>query len=468
MCLASSRARPFFFSAWDMPLDVRACAVACGPSVHAIAPAIAGCAQGAVSDAGSVLEEAASLLLRSDADVWARVAVAFRPCLLELVARTWEHAHALHALAYLIGAFEEIYTLLEAFLRRHYAHGLPMDEAHLVSLWRMLRAAPHLAHTLQWPSSTLYCVFASREHATATRCLAIECYAAQEHLSNAARDALRDAWIGDAPALLTHMDVRTMPVHEQQRIDALWRACEACPLTPTDAPLLLESVSSTLSLLGDLIVDAPWTDVDSDPFICTSGALDAIQRVLLHVTLRLPVLLSGPPASGKTHLLTYLATRLARTEHGMPPYLSIPLGDQSGVDAKALIGSYVSSSTRPGTFEFVEGALTRAVRAGMWVILEDLDKASTDVLSVIAPLAEALGPTKAMGARPVLDLGPRGRIEAAPGFALLATRSTRTGAARPMFLSTAVPRLCMPCSGMVRRDRGLSASAIVRPPTDAT
>lgn len=437
MCLASSRARPFFFSAWDMPLDVRACAVACGPSVHAIAPVIAGCAQGAVSDAGCVLEEAASLLLRSDADAWARVAVAFRPCLLELVARTWEHAHAVHALAYLIGAFEEIYTLLEAFLRRHYAHGLPMDEAHLVSLWRMLRAAPHLAHTLQWPSSTLYCVFASREHATATRCLAIECYAAQEHLSNAARDALRDAWIGDAPALLTHMDVRTMPVHEQQRIDAIWRACEACPLTPTDAPVPLESVSSSLSLLGDMIVDAPpCTDDGTDPFICTSGALDAIQRVLLHVTLRLPVLLSGPPASGKTHLLTYLATRLARTEHGMPPYLSIPLGDQSGVDAKALIGSYVSSTTRPGTFEFVEGALTRAVRAGMWVILEDLDKASTDVLSVIAPLAEALGPTKAMGTRPVLDLGARGRIEAAPGFALLATRSTRTSAARPMFLSS--------------------------------
>ena len=159
-----------------------------------------------------------------------------------------------------------------------------------------------------------------------------------------------------------------------------------------------------------MIVDAPpWTDDDSDPFICTSGALDAIQRVLLHVTLRLPVLLSGPPASGKTHLLTYLATRLARTEHGMPPYLSIPLGDQSGVDAKALIGSYVSSTTRPGTFEFVEGALTRAVRAGMWVILEDLDKASTDVLSVIAPLAEALGPTKAMGCLLYTSPSPRDR-----------------------------------------------------------
>lgn len=419
-----------------MPLDVRACAVACGPSVHAIAPVIAGCAQGSVSDAGSVLEAAASLLLQPDADVWARVAVAFRPCLLELVARTLEHAHAVHALAYLIGAFEEIYTLLEAFLRRHYAHGLPMDEAHLVSLWRMIRAAPHLAHTLQWPSSHLYCVFASRKHATAMRCLAVECYAVQEHLSNAARDALRDAWIGEAPALLSHMDVRAMPMREQQRIDDLWRACETCPLTPTDAPLPLETVSSSLSLLGDMIVDAPQTQVGSDPFICTAGALDAIQHVLLHVTLRLPVLLSGPPASGKTHLLTYLATRLARTQHDMPPYLSIPLGDQSGVDAKALIGSYVSSTTKPGTFEFVEGALTRAVRAGMWVILEDLDKASTDVLGVIAPLAEALGPTKAMGARPVLDLGPRGRVEAAPGFALLATRSTRAEAPRPMFLSS--------------------------------
>lgn len=431
-------------------INLRACAAACNERVYAAAPVLEECAHHSFSHVhvDAVLDAASALLENPDPDVCANTAVAFRPLLLELVARRSHRAETVHALAFLIGAFEECYTQLESFLQRHFPHGLPVDdELHLTSLLRIVRAAPHIAHRLGWRSSYLYKVFASKHGTPATlRLLAIECYAIQEHLSNAARDALRQAWVGDAPAPLhvlhAHtIDVRLFPVYEQERIEALWRACEevtplTTPVSDTSAVYVTpEHLSPSLTCVASMIMPSNGASMN-DTFVATPSAQDTMRQILLHVSLRLPVLLSGPAACGKTHLLTYLATRLSHPKEGMPPFLSIPLGDQSGVDAKALLGSYVSSSTKPGTFEFVEGALTRAVRAGVWVILEDLDKASTDVLSVLAPLAEALGPTKTIGARPILDLGPRGKVVAAPGFALLGTRCVRPEAPRAMFLSS--------------------------------
>ena len=149
---------------------------------------------------------------------------------------------------------DRCYTQLESFLQRHFPHGLPVDdELHLTSLLRIVRAAPHIAHRLGWRSSYLYKIFASKHGTPATlRLLAIECYAIQEHLSNAARDALRQAWVGDAPAPLhvlhAHtIDVRLFPVYEQERIEALWRACEE--VTPLTTPVSDTSAVYVLSLI---------------------------------------------------------------------------------------------------------------------------------------------------------------------------------------------------------------------------
>ena len=425
-----------------MPVDVRACAAACGAAAHAAAPVLRACADGTVSHIPTIFAAAAPLL-RAPPAVAEAVAVAFRAFFLELLARLLDDAGAVHTLGAWAGVFEEAYPLIEAHLQRHYARGLPTDVAHLWTRLRLLRAAPLLAHDLGWPAAPLYCVFADRARPTTERLLALECYAVQAQLSAAAHAALRDAWIGDAPAPLdvdgTSMDVRAAPIFEQARIDRLWHAC-AAPLPPTPAPLYVSAadLSPSTALIGSLLWPAARGvgGAPPTPFVSTHSTEAAVRDTLLHVSLRLPLVVRGPPASGKTHLLQALAHRCAARSDGLPPCLSIPLGDQSGVDAKALLGSYVSSRERPGTFSFVEGALTRAVRAGLWVVLEDIDKASSDVLSVIAPLAEALGPTKPVGARPTLDLGAHGRVVAARGFALLATRTVRADAPRAQFLSS--------------------------------
>ena len=56
-------------------------------------------------------------------------------------------------------------------------------------------------------------------------------------------------------------------------------------------------------------------------------------------------------------------------------------------DAKDLVGNYVCSDT-PGSYVMQEGPLTAAVKKGLWIVIEDVDLASFDLLSVLIPLIE--------------------------------------------------------------------------------
>ena len=94
--------------------------------------------------------------------------------------------------------------------------------------------------------------------------------------------------------------------------------------------------------------------------------------------------------------------------------LKIHLGDQT--DSKTLLGTYVCTQT-PGVFRWQPGLLTLAVSEGRWILIEDIDLAPSDVLSVLLPLLETRE----------LFLASRGeRIHAASGFQLFATRTTDT------------------------------------------
>ncbi|KAK9666010.1 hypothetical protein RND81_14G153400 [Saponaria officinalis] len=57
------------------------------------------------------------------------------------------------------------------------------------------------------------------------------------------------------------------------------------------------------------------------------------------------------------------------------------------IDGKTLIGSYVCSE-QPGEFRWQPGPLTQAVKAGFWVVLENIDQAASDVQSILLPLLE--------------------------------------------------------------------------------
>ena len=82
------------------------------------------------------------------------------------------------------------------------------------------------------------------------------------------------------------------------------------------------------------------------------------------------------------------------------------------VCSQALLGTYRCTDI-PGQFVFQEGALTRAVSQGHWLLLEDIDAAPMDVISLLLPLLTS-------GA---LYLPGRGHtVKAAPGFQIFATQ----------------------------------------------
>jgi len=63
------------------------------------------------------------------------------------------------------------------------------------------------------------------------------------------------------------------------------------------------------------------------------------------------------------------------------------------------------------------------MRGGLWLVLEDIDRASSDVLGSVLPLVESFRLHKAIGAPAELDVPGHGTVQAAENFLLFATRS---------------------------------------------
>ena len=163
--------------------------------------------------------------------------------------------------------------------------------------------------------------------------------------------------------------------------------------------------------------------------VTTSVITIALRHILPHLQLGIPVLLTSPPSSGKTHILDYLSSQIYPAHQPRNRILTIPLADTT-IDVKSLLGTYVSSPAKPGSFEYKEGALARGIRAGYWVIFEDVDRASMEMLVTIAGLTRSLKPGRA-GRRAKLAVPGRDPIEAGHGFAIFAFRTTQQGAHTP-------------------------------------
>lgn len=123
-----------------------------------------------------------------------------------------------------------------------------------------------------------------------------------------------------------------------------------------------------------------------------------------------PCLVRGTVGAGKTSLVRSLASKLSQ------PLVSVQLGDQA--DVHTLVGGYVCSEVA-GQFAWREGPLARAMRQGSWLLLEDLERASPDVSSLLLAVLQS-------GAVP--GLPPR-----AAGFQLVATHRESV---HPVILAT--------------------------------
>uniref|UniRef100_A0A8D2MF30 Midasin n=1 Tax=Zonotrichia albicollis TaxID=44394 RepID=A0A8D2MF30_ZONAL len=143
-------------------------------------------------------------------------------------------------------------------------------------------------------------------------------------------------------------------------------------------------------------------------FVLVESAFTNLQNLAIAVSYQTPVLLEGPIGCGKTSLIEYLA---AVTGRAKPPHiLKVQLGDQT--DSKTLLGMYRCTDV-PGEFVWQPGTLTQAVTKGHWILLEDIDYAPLDVISVLIPLLEK---------RELLIPGRGDCLKVAPGFQFFATR----------------------------------------------
>lgn len=157
---------------------------------------------------------------------------------------------------------------------------------------------------------------------------------------------------------------------------------------------------------------------DGSIFVETESAQHNLFKAAKCLLLDSPMLLRGDAGSGKTCLVEYLHRRVRGGD-----LLRIHLGDQT--DAKALIGTYTTGS-KPGTFEWMAGALTSAVQKGLWVLIEDIDRAPNDIVAVLISLLES---------RELVIPSRDQVVKAAPGFQLIAT-TTATGSVGPEIIGS--------------------------------
>lgn len=140
-------------------------------------------------------------------------------------------------------------------------------------------------------------------------------------------------------------------------------------------------------------------------FVPTHKTVSSLRQLGRKIQNSTPIMLIGKAGSGKTFLINELSKYMGCHDS----IVKIHLGEQT--DAKLLIGTYTSGD-KPGTFEWRAGVLATAVKEGRWVLIEDIDKAPTDVLSILLSLLE----------KRELTIPSRGEtVKAANGFQLIST-----------------------------------------------
>ncbi len=144
---------------------------------------------------------------------------------------------------------------------------------------------------------------------------------------------------------------------------------------------------------------APVPDAGA-PFYRPVG--DEVEAFRVAAAAGLPVLLKGPTGCGKSRLVEAMAHERGR------PLVTVACNDETS--AADLVGRYLLEG---GSTVWQDGPVTRAVRQGAVLYLDEVAEAREDVLVVLHPLADhrrALWIDR-------LDL----RLVAAPGFLLVAS-----------------------------------------------
>ncbi|MBI4305551.1 MAG: AAA family ATPase, partial [Chloroflexi bacterium] len=149
-----------------------------------------------------------------------------------------------------------------------------------------------------------------------------------------------------------------------------------------------------------------------EPFYVPQG--DEIGIFTAAYKQRIPVLLKGPTGVGKTRFVEYMAWKLGQSEskgkgNGARPGIPlVTVACHEDLTASDLVGRYLLDVE--GT-RWIDGPLTRAVKAGGICYLDEIVEARKDTTVIIHPLTDH---------RRVLTIDKLGQIlEADPGFLMV-------------------------------------------------
>ena len=286
----------------------------------------------------------------------------------------------------------------------------------LLTGWRLL----HFDHQTFCRSISPASMQRLFKHASKTcRYLAVRVFCQLLHASELKLGQLLEEHVGTGEPVTGDFDGRTidfgfLSLHEQTRAKRVILAREqARDLTTDSLPqLTCQSLTQYVVAYDDAVLPRPLGPSGDPPsLVMTSTTRQNLKSLAQTLQTSDPILLHGLPGVGKTSLIHEIARDVGMYSN----MVTLHLNEQT--DAKMLIGLY-STDTKPGSFQWRPGVLTTAVKEGRWVLVEDLDRAPTEVLSTLLPLIE----------RKELLIPSRGEtIRAAPSFRLFATVRTLKG-----------------------------------------
>ncbi|KAK4202656.1 putative midasin [Triangularia verruculosa] len=289
----------------------------------------------------------------------------------------------------------------------------------LLALWRLNNLDKRTYSPLSSPSQ-LQSLFTTHAN-PAVRCLAIRIFCQLHDASDQKLEALFTKYAAKDTSLIADLDGRRvdysfLSLYEDARSQEVHRLRNSIqaeqqqneePVTP-----VIQNLTPLVVTYGKTVLPRPLGPVNTPSTLAlTSTTVENLENLSSLLQQPGPILLHGLSGAGKTSLVQEVARELGKQSE----MVTLHLNEQT--DAKMLLGLYTTDE-KPGSFSWRPGVLTTAVKEGRWVLIEDLDRAPTEVMSTLLPLIE----------RGELLIPGRGeRIQATNGFRMFATVRTLMG-----------------------------------------
>ena len=260
----------------------------------------------------------------------------------------------------------------------------------LAACYNLLRSCDRLKEGWSWVETFPFLTSSNTE----TKFIVIEILRIIFHLSESSVGVLRGRFLPGCDVFDLVLKHHVAPVKETLALgaDTLQLPHEVLPCKVSSLGCVsLAKVDNVQASCDSLMIEVASTKHNLE---CVGAA----------VTVGQPVLIVGDVGVGKTSLVMEWG---ARTGHQV-----VTLQVSDSTDARLLVGVYRCTEI-PGQFLWEPGLLTRAVLAGDWLLIEDIDRASQDVISLLSPLVQE-------GQLNVPSLG--GLVSPAPGFQLFLTQ----------------------------------------------